>query len=273
MKFRELTDNKLSPEDKNEQSLTIQDMPIAVVSMLSTIQQYHMLDDAHKLGIALSGGADSLALLEGIAFLINYNYLTSIEIIPIYINQYMDSQKEEKLKNYVLSRYGLALQVFTIDTRPVATSLIQRGKAPCRGCAPLRAKVLAKASSHLYLDALALGHHLNDIMATLLMNVFHRGKFETMQPVAFRKHNKQVPIVRPFYFTEEKHVKDVCPAGASGLFDCGMCTLHATERARAMAYVEETFRIHSTSPHFAQESLQSLIQMESVSLANIQDLE
>src|SRR5258707_6075014 len=234
-------------------------LPFGIVSMLSTINQLHMLDNVRRVGIGLSGGADSLALLEAITILINSGYLPNIDMVPIHINQYMNLQKVARLEEFVHSRYGLTLQVFTADTRDTAAKLLQQGKAPCRGCAPIRARILAEASSDLQLNALAVGHHLNDAMATLLMNIFHKGKIETMQPIAFRKHNRAIPILRPFYFTEEKQVKDICPVGPEGLFDCGMCDLHASERARATLYVEETFKQHGISSHFAQEVLQSLL--------------
>src|SRR5260370_27984235 len=65
-------------------------LPFRIASMLSTINQLHMLDNVSRVGIGLSGGADSLALLEAITILINSRDLSNIDMVPLYINQFMN---------------------------------------------------------------------------------------------------------------------------------------------------------------------------------------
>jgi tRNA 2-thiocytidine biosynthesis protein TtcA len=203
-----------------------------------------MLHRVRRLGIGLSGGADSLALLDALAELD-----LGVELVPVHVHQHAD-QQPDYLASYVHERLGLRTHVFHADTSVAAQAAIARGKAPCRACAPIRAERLGKAARALALDALALGHHLDDAAATLLMNIFHRGEVDTMRPVTRRRTHPQLPLVRPLLFVPEQAVKAAAPTGPAGLFDCGMCSVHAVERARATRFVAEMFGAHEPTPHY-----------------------
>ena len=205
-----------------------------------------------RLGVGLSGGADSLALLDALAALD-----LGVELVPVHVHQHA-GQKPERLKEYVHEHLGLHTHVFEADTSVVAQAAIAGGKAPCRVCAPIRAERLGKAARTLNLDALALGHHLDDAAATLLMNIFHRGEADTMRPVARRRAHRELPLLRPLLFTTERNVKAAAPTGPGGLFDCGMCSLHAVERARAASFVADTFGRHEPTPHYVADLVEAL---------------
>jgi len=95
-------------------------IPNATNTMLNTIREYRMFDNIHRLGVGLSGGADSIALLECTIYLMKVGLIPDLEVIPIHINQYMNLQNVECLDKFVKSRYGLVLQVVTSDTRTIA---------------------------------------------------------------------------------------------------------------------------------------------------------
>ena len=210
----------------------------------STVVQWKMLHQVRRLGIGVSGGADSLALLDALAALD-----LGVKLIPVHIHQHVD-QQPDYLSSYIHDRLGLRTQVIHADTTVAARRAIDNGKAPCRACAPIRAERLAKASHALELDALALGHHLDDAAATLLMNIFHRGEVDTMRPVARRRTYMALPLLRPLLFVPEREVKAAAPTGVGGLFDCGMCSVHAIERARATRFVAEMFGAHEPTSRY-----------------------
>jgi tRNA 2-thiocytidine biosynthesis protein TtcA len=198
-----------------------------------------MLANVDKLGVAVSGGADSLALLDVLVSLD-----LPVPLIPVHILQHPLYQRPEQLTSFVHDRYGIETHVVRADTSTAAREAIAAGKAPCRACAPVRAVQVGEAARALGLGAVAFGHHLDDAAATLLMNVFHTGKVDTMRPVARRKTHPDIPILRPMLLVPESQVKAASPAAPDGLFDCGMCSLHAHERARASRFVAEMFGNH-----------------------------
>jgi tRNA 2-thiocytidine biosynthesis protein TtcA len=215
----------------------------------AAIAEFSMLDDVQRLGVAVSGGADSLALLEVLADL-----QLGVQLVPVFVHQY-PAQDPARLQELVTSRYALPLEVVHRDTQAAASRAIRLGKAPCRACAPQRAKALGKAAESLGLDSLATGHHLDDVAATLLMNLLHGSCVDTMRPTT-RRFGIPVPIVRPLYFSREALVKAASPVQASGVFDCGMCSAHAVERSRVQHFISETFAAHGTA---AEESVVAVI--------------
>lgn len=237
-------------------------LSIASSSVMTTIRQYRMIEGLARVGVAVSGGADSIALLDILHQLRaceSFPDLDHVEIIPIHVNQYMRYDAVAELEGFIAQRYGLSLHVIDADTRSVADEWLAKGKAPCRGCAPIRAEAVGVAATRLNLDAVALGHHLNDALATLLMNIFHRGSISTMSPVAARSDHPMAPIIRPLHFTEERIVKAASPVGAEGIFTCNICPLHATVRASAHAYITQVFDRYPNTPAAARAALRQLL--------------
>lgn len=206
---------------------------------IEALDQFDMLVGVSRLGVAVSGGADSLALLHILVTIAEEQPLT---IVPVYISQY-ETHSERDLADHVAGTYGLDLIVKSAPTSPAAKKLIHTGKAPCRACAPIRAEALAQTAVEYKLDAVALGHHFTDVVTTLIMNVLHEAKFRTMLPVVRRGRRFKARFVRPFFGVDERDVKLISP-WPGGMFDCGMCSVHASERERVRAFVAQTFEQH-----------------------------
>lgn len=203
------------------------------------VTRWHMLAGVRRLGVGLSGGADSLAMFDALASL-----ELPVDLVPLHVHQHPRHQDPARLSAFVQEAYGRSTEVIHADTSAAANRAVALGKAPCRVCAPVRAERLGKAARALDLDAVALGHHLDDAAATLLMNIFHTGAVDTMRPVARRREHLDIPILRPMLLITEKDVKDAAPTPPEGLFNCGMCSEHAVERARASRFVADMFGTH-----------------------------
>lgn len=215
-------------------------------SVSEAMQRHQMLDGVQRLGVALSGGADSLTMLDLLAHPLKPQAGFDVELVPLHIRQY-EHVDTDAVVDFVRDRYGLEVQVRSAPTEQVAERLLATGRAPCRGCSAVRASQIASAAKDLALDAVALGHHLTDAVATLLMNMWHSATIDTMRPVTVRKRGGRVRIIRPLYYVPEHHVKQLSPAGPAGLTDCGMCSVSAQERAAVTAFVNAQMEQHPGS--------------------------
>lgn len=228
-----------------------------VADVLKTIQKYRLIRDGDKVGVAVSGGGDSLCLLRVLAE-INRSAAVQFQIFPVYINQYERRDEIVRLRSYIEENFDLKLTVVTANTVNAAYSLINDGKSPCRVCSKVRADSFVSAARALELTVVALGHHLDDVVATLLMNMAHRGEIDTMRPKTFRRGHG-FPTVRPFYFTPEWIVKSYSPNGPEGLFDCGVCSISSSERERNRSFVGDTFRFHPPSVSYYRSIIENEI--------------
>jgi tRNA 2-thiocytidine biosynthesis protein TtcA len=206
----------------------------------SVLARWDMLNGVQRLAVGVSGGADSLVLLEVLHKLVG----NDIELLPLHVHQHPQSQDASALKDFIDDRFRLDTSIIEADTSTRVRKVIARGKSPCRACAPIRARRLGDAAREHGVDAVALGHHLDDAVATLLMNIFHRGEMDTMRPVARRRTLPGIPLLRPLLLATEQEVKAASPVGSAGLFDCGVCSVHAQERARVSKFVGEMFGLH-----------------------------
>lgn len=222
------------------------------------MQRHQMLDGVRRLGVALSGGADSLAMLNLLVYLWNRQEEVNTELVPLHIRQY-EHVDTEAIVRFVHERYGLDVHVRAAPTEEVAERLLAVGRAPCRGCSAVRASQVASVARELALDAVALGHHLTDATATLLMNMLHSGAVDTMRPVTVRKRGGKVRIIRPLYYLPEHRVKQLSPVGPAGLTSCGMCSVSAQERAAHSAFVNAQLQQHPGSDQRLARALMSLV--------------
>lgn len=219
--------------------------PSVLEAVRRTIDRHGMLSGVERLGVAVSGGADSLTMLDVLVHLVGHRGDRTVALVPFYVKQYAHVD-HASIGRYVKVRYEgeLTLRVRQASAEEPAAKLIDAGKAPCRACSAIRSAAIAGIAAELDLQSVALGHHLTDAVATLMMNMAHEAAFDTMRPVTVRKRNGKVRIIRPLYDLAESDVKSASPVGPAGLTDCGMCSLTADERAMNSRYVNDMIERH-----------------------------
>jgi len=190
--------------------------------MRSACQQYEMINDGDRIAIGVSGGKDSLALLAGMANLRRF-YPAKFEIVAITLDPRFGgvdgdySAIEELCKRldieYIIKRTQLAEVIFDI----------RKENNPCSLCARMRRGALHDAAKEAGCNKIALGHHLDDLAETFIMNLFNGGTLDCFMPVTYLSR-KDIHMIRPMIFARESDcarvvrkenlpvVKSKCPA-------------------------------------------------------------
>lgn len=190
--------------------------------MRAACQQYEMIKEGDKIAIGVSGGKDSMALLAGMANLRRF-YPEKFDIVAITLDPRFgdadgDYSEIEKLcreldVEYIIKRTQLAEVIFDI----------RKESNPCSLCARMRRGALHDAAKENGCNKIALGHHLDDVAETFIMNLFNGGTLDCFMPVTYLSR-KDIYMIRPLIFARESDcarvvrkenlpvVKSNCPA-------------------------------------------------------------
>lgn len=171
--------------------------------MRRAVEDYNMIEDGDKIAVALSGGKDSVTMLKALKSL-QYFYPKKFEIIAISINpgfEFFDSDFlrktcEEIEVPFFEEEYNISKIVFED----------RKEQNPCSLCANLRRGILNTAAKREHCTKIALGHNLDDVLETFLMNLFFAGSISTFSPVSYMSKSG-ITVIRPLIYVPEKETK------------------------------------------------------------------
>lgn len=165
------------------------------------IASYHLLEDGDKILVGLSGGKDSLLLLELLAQQSRIHRPSfTVEAAHIRMRNVKYESDTSYLENFA-SKFGITLHVVTTEFN----DSIPTKKPVCFLCSWYRRKALFNLAQQLHCNKIALGHHQDDIVHTMLMNLFFQGQFNTM-PASLQMNKMPVTIIRPMCLINEQDV-------------------------------------------------------------------
>lgn len=166
------------------------------------IHDYGMIDTDDRILVGISGGKDSQVLLD-LLFSLQNRAPIRFDIVPVHIDPGFPGSFSRDLKQYVEKKYGPAIIEYT-DYGVIAHSKENR-ENPCFLCARLRRKRLFEIAKEQNCRKIALGHNKDDLIETLLINIFYAGKIGTMKPrQSFFKG--ALDIIRPLSYVEENDI-------------------------------------------------------------------
>ena len=171
--------------------------------MRRAIEDYDMIEDGDKIAVALSGGKDSITMLNGLKSL-QYFYPKKFELIAISVNPGFEYFNSEFLKKtcddlrvpFFEEKYDISKIVFED----------RQEKNPCSLCANLRRGILNTAAKREHCNKIALGHNLDDVLETFLMNLLFAGSISTFSPVSYMDRSG-ITLIRPLIYASEKETK------------------------------------------------------------------
>ena len=186
----------------------------------SAIADYNMIEDGDRVMVCLSGGKDSYAMLD-ILMGLQKNAPISFDLVAVNLDQKQPGFPEAVLPAY-LDSLDIEYHILEKDTYSIVTSKIPQGKTYCSLCSRLRRGTLYGFAEHIGATKVALGHHRDDIVETLFLNMFHQGKLKAMPPKLLSDDKKNM-LIRPLAYCREADLIALAELKKFPIIPCNLC--------------------------------------------------
>lgn len=184
------------------------------------IEDFNMIEHGDRVMVCLSGGADSYTMLD-ILLSLRLNAPVDFELIAVNLDQKQPDFPEHILPDY-LNELGVPYHILEQDTYSVVKRVIPEGKTMCGLCSRLRRGVLYTFAKEQEMTKIALGHHRDDIIETLFLNMFYGGKLKAMPPKLLSDDGEHI-VIRPLAYCRESDIKRYAGAKAFPIIPCNLC--------------------------------------------------
>ena len=184
------------------------------------IGDFGMIEEGDKVMVCVSGGKDSYAMLD-ILMKLRERAPINFEIIAVNLDQKQPNFPAEVLPNYLKS-LGIQFHIEEQDTYSIVKRVIPEGKTTCGLCSRLRRGILYRVADELGATKIALGHHRDDILETLMLNMFYAGKLKGMPP-KLRSDNGKHIVIRPLAYVPEKLLERYAGDMNFPIIPCDLC--------------------------------------------------
>jgi len=184
------------------------------------IADYRMIVEGDRVMVCLSGGKDSYALLD-ILLKLQAKAPVRFEIAAVHLDQKQPGYDPDVLPNYLRS-LGVPFHVLEQDTYSVVRRVIPEGKTMCGLCSRLRRGSLYTFASENGFTKIALGHHRDDIVETLFLNLFHQAALKAMPP-KLRSDDGRNIVIRPLAYCAESDLAEYAELRGFPIMPCNLC--------------------------------------------------
>lgn len=184
------------------------------------IAEYNMIEDGDKIMVCLSGGKDSYAMLS-ILMILQTLAPIKFDLIAVNLDQKQPGFPEHILPEY-LESLGVEYKIVEEDTYSIVTDKIPEGKTTCSLCSRLRRAILYKTAKRLGATKIALGHHRDDMIETMMLNMFYGGKIKSM-PAKLVSDNGEHVVIRPLAFCKEEELIQYATLKQFPIIPCNLC--------------------------------------------------
>ncbi len=208
---------------------------------IHALKEFEMVNEGDKIAVAISGGKDSLLLAKLFQELKRHSKI-NFEIVFIAMNPGFNQSNLDNLRKN-LDHLKIPCEIYNENIFEVAESIAQ--DYPCYMCARMRRGSLYSKATSLGCNKLALGHHFDDVVETIMMSILYMSKYETMLP-KLKSDNFDIELIRPLYYIEEKNIIRYTKSNGIFAMNCG-CTVAAGKTSSKRSEVKDLIKILSAT--------------------------
>jgi tRNA 2-thiocytidine biosynthesis protein TtcA len=184
------------------------------------IADFGMIAEGDRVMVCLSGGKDSYTLLD-VLLSLRRNAPVHFDLIAVNLDQKQPGFPAQVLPDY-LRRLGVPFHIIEQDTYSVVKRVIPEGKTMCGLCSRLRRGALYRYAAENGITKLALGHHRDDLIETLFLNMFFGGRLKAMPPKLLSEDRSHI-VIRPLAYVAERDIVRYAAAREFPIIPCTLC--------------------------------------------------
>jgi tRNA 2-thiocytidine biosynthesis protein TtcA len=217
------------------------------------IADFDLISEGDRILVAMSGGKDSYALLLLLETM-RRRAPVRFELIAVHLDQGQPGHDPKPLSDWLVTN-RFQHRIVREDTYSIVKQTVREGQTPCSMCARLRRAVLYRLASELGCTKIALGHHRDDALETLLLNLFFGGKLAAM-PARLVSDDGAHIVIRPLIYCAEQALTELSAGQRVPILPCNLCgSLPHAQRRQMKTLLGEMERDH---PHLRQTMLAAL---------------